>query len=110
MMTEERQRPSRPRYRPLGWVCLILIAGICALSVPLHCTRQALSVGGASLLAGGGLGTALAMVTRSRRPILIYFWLAVAALTFLPMLRNWPSGDSFDIFPWHGAPDIVYNY
>ena len=109
-MEEENHRLSRPVYRRLGWICLTLIIALGTPSIPLHCTGVALSVGGVSMLAGGMLGAALAMVTRSRRPIHIYFWLAIAALTFFPLYHGWPPGDSFDILPWRGAPEIVYNY
>ena len=97
-------------YNRLGMSCLAIITALFALSLPLHCPVRALMVGGVSLLAGGMLGTALAMITRTPRPLLIYFWLGVAALTFVPLYRGWPPGDALDIFPWRGAPDIVYNY
>ena len=94
----------------LGWMSLILIAALSALSIPLHCLGKASAVAIASACAGTGLGLALAMVTRSRNPIAIYIWLAVAALTFIPLFRAWPPADSFDVTPWRGAPEIFYNY
>ena len=109
-MKEESQRSRFGSHSRLGLTCLAVIIVIVALSVPLRCITLALRVGGVSLLSGAGLGTALAMVTRSRRPVQIYLWLAVAAVTFLPMYRGWPPGDSFDVFPWRGAPEIFYNY
>lgn len=94
----------------LGGVCLVLMALLLALSAPLRCFPKAAAVAAVSACAGGGLGLALAMITRTRRPFGIYFWLAVAALTFAPIFRAWPPADSFDVEPWRGAPDILFNY
>ena len=94
----------------LGWVCLGLIAGLFALALPLLCFTRAAAVALVSACAGGGLGLALAMVTRTRRPLGIYFWLAAAAVTCVPIFRAWPAADSFDVTPWRGAPDLLYNY
>ncbi len=94
----------------MGWVCVLLIAGLFALSVPLRCIGRAAAVTLGTAGAGAGLGLALAMVTRTRRPLGIYLWLAAAALTLLPLFRAWPPAESFDLTAWQGAPDILYNY
>jgi len=94
----------------MAMVCGGLISGLFALSIPLHCYQQAAGVTLVSACAGSGLGFALAMITRTPKPLFIYAWLAAAALTFLPLFRAWPPGDSFDVTPWRGAPDILFNY
>jgi hypothetical protein len=96
--------------RKLGLFCLVATALALAASIPLGCVPVALRIGGFSLADGAGLGFALAMVTRTRRPWLIYLGLALGALTFAPLMLEWPPGDAWDIHPWHGAPPIVYNY
>lgn len=94
----------------LGWVCLGLALAFYALSFPLHCAALAAWVGGFSLLDGFVLGTALALATRTRRPVLIYACLAIALLTLWPLVAAWPPGDAWDVHPWRGAPVLIYNY
>jgi hypothetical protein len=81
-----------------------------SLSIPLRCFPKAVLVVAACGGAGAALGTALAMITRTRRPAAIYFWLAVCALTILPLILAWPPADSYDVVLWKGAPDILNNY
>lgn len=81
-----------------------------ALSIPLHCLPRALPVALVCALCGSGLGLALAMVTRTRRPLAIYGYLLVAILTFAPLVVTWPPGDSFDVQRWGGAPEVLDNY
>ncbi len=100
----------RRNTRKLGLFCLTVAGLALAAAVPLNCVPAALRVGGGSLLAGMGLGLSLALVTRTRRPWLIYLALAVGVLTFVPILREWPAGDAWDVHPWHGAPPVVYGY
>jgi hypothetical protein len=102
--------PPESVSRRLGGVCLTLALLSWAVALPLHCPGKAALVGGVALLAGVLLGAALAMVTRTRNPWRIYGWLAVAALTFWPMIVAWPPADPSDIHPWPHAPDIVANY
>ncbi|MCW3097079.1 MAG: hypothetical protein JWL77_2697 [Chthonomonadaceae bacterium] len=99
-----------PNVRKLGLFCLVVVVLALAAAIPLGCFVVALRVGGGSLLAGAGLGTALALVTRTRRPWLIYLALALGALTFLPFYFDWPPGDAWDVHPWHGAPPLAYSY
>ncbi|HLJ58020.1 MAG TPA: hypothetical protein VKT77_23480 [Chthonomonadaceae bacterium] len=94
----------------LGLTCFALIAGLTAVGVPLRCLPIAIEAAAASAGAGFLLGAALAAVTRTRKPLAIYAWLAVAALTLWPLLRPWPAADSFDLTLWRGAPDIFNNY
>jgi hypothetical protein len=106
---------NRTAYR-IGAVCLLLSLGVWGLSLPLHCAGRAALVGGWALLDGGLLGLALALVTRARRPLLIYLFLGLAALTFWPiwegwpLYRGWPVGDPGRIVAWRGAPELVYSY
>jgi hypothetical protein len=94
----------------LGWVCAGLITVILGLSIPLRCFQVAVPIVVVSSLEGAGMGAALAMVTRTKRPLAIYAWLAAAGLTLLPFVLTWPPGDSSDVFLWRGAPDILSNY
>ncbi len=96
--------------RRIGIVCLMLALLCLAPALPLHCLGPAVRVGGFGLLDGALLGTALAMITRTRRPLWIYTWLAVAALTLWLVYEGWPPAGPWEIHPWPGAPDIVYNY
>lgn len=100
----------RRSVRKLGLFCLTVAGLALAAAIPLGCVSVALRVGAAALLAGGGLGAALALVTRTRRPWLIYVCLVLGALTFVPLYREWPAGDGWDIHPWRGAPPLVYGY
>ena len=96
--------------RNLGRFCLTVVVLALAAAVPLGCVWAALRVGGGSLLLGVGLGLSLALITRTRRPWLIYLALALGALTFVPLAHEWPPGDAWDVHPWHGAPPIAYGY
>jgi hypothetical protein len=102
--------PPDRSARRLGILCLSLALLLWALSFPLHCAGRAALVSGFSLLDGAALGAALAMVTRTRRPLAIYGWLAVAALTFWPLLVVWPPGGAFDVHPGPYAPALASNY
>ncbi len=105
-MSETLQR----NVRKLGLFCATVVVLALAAAVPLGCFFAALRVGGGSLLAGIGLGLALAFVTRTRRPWPIYLGLALGALTFVPITLEWPPGDAWEVHPWHGAPPLVYGY
>jgi hypothetical protein len=100
----------------LGAVCLLLALALWSLSIPLHCAGRAALVGCCALLDGGLFGLCLALVTRARRPVLIYLFLGLAALTFWPLWESWPLyhgwpiGDPGHIVAWPGAPDLVYSY
>lgn len=106
VMSETQKRSARK----LGLFTLCAFVAALAAAIPLHCLPTALRVGSGSLLLGTGLGGALAFVTRTRRPLLIYMGLLLAALTFVPLAQNWPPGDAWDIHPWHGAPQLAYSY
>ena len=96
--------------RRLGLVCLTVTGLALAAAIPLRCVAVALRVGGGSLLAGMGLGFCFVLVTRTRRPWLIYLALALGALTFVPYYQEWPPGNAWDVHPWRGAPSLFYNY
>lgn len=105
-MLETQPRPARK----LGLFCLVVAGLALAAAIPLGCLPVALRVGGGALLLGGGLGSALALITRTRRPWLIYLSLLLGALTFVPLSLEWPPGNGWDVHPWHGAPPMVYSY
>lgn len=94
----------------VGLVCLGGIGAAVIAAWPLRCLTAALGVGAVAAAAGAALGIALAAITRTRRPALIYFFLGLAALTLVPLVHPWPGGDSADVTLWPGAPDILYNY
>src|SRR5579871_2176228 len=100
----------------VGVVCLLLSLALWSLALPLHCGGRAALVGSCGFLDGGLLGLCLALVTRARRPLLIYLSLGLASLTFWPiwaswpLYHGWPIGDPGRIVAWRGAPDLVYSY
>lgn len=96
--------------RKLSFFSLTVIGLALGAAIPLGCLFAAVRIGGVSLLAGSGLGATLALVTRTRRPWLIYLALMLGALTFVPLYQNWPPGDAWDVHPWHAAPPWVYGY
>ena len=94
----------------LGLLCLTLISVMLAVAFPLHCFPLAVAVAAVQATAGCTLGLALAMITRSRRPVAIYGWLIACGLTFFLLILSWPRADSLDVVLWRGAPDILSNY
>jgi hypothetical protein len=105
-MLEMQQRS----VRKLGFVCLTVAGLALAVAIPLHCVVVALQVGMVALLSGAGTGLSLALVTRTRRPWLIYMGLLLAALTFVPLTQEWPPASAWDVHPWRNAPPVVYGY
>ena len=101
---------STQAVRRLGWICLTLIVLLGALAIPLHCGAKTALVGSASLLDGALFGLALAAVTRTRRPILIYLFLLTAAGLLLPLWLEWPSASQDDVHLWRGSPALLSNY
>ncbi len=94
----------------IGWICLILAIVLFGVSYALRCSPTAAPVALVCYGSGTSLGFALAMVTRTRRPLAIYLWLATASVTILPLLFAWPPGDELDVSLWRGAPGILSNY
>ena len=88
---------------------LIFLAAL-AFSVPLRCVLPSISVGGASLLCGMGLGLSLAGITRTRRIGMIYLFLVLALLMFVPLFGNIPfaSPDLLTLSP--RMPALFENY
>jgi len=72
----------------LGWTCVALIAIMIVLAIPLRCLPRAVCVAAGSSCGGAALGLSLAMVTRTRRPLAIYAWLAAAGLSFYPLFAG----------------------
>lgn len=52
----------------------------------------------------------MALITRTKRPTLIYLLLLVCLATFVPLYHEFPSGNFVDIHPWKNAPLLVYHY
>lgn len=96
--------------RRLGGICLALSLLLWLPSLPLHCAGRAALVGGFSLLNGVLLGTLLAVITRTRRPLLIYACLGGVLLSFWPLFVSWPPAEQSEIYLPHGAPEILLNY
>lgn len=74
-----------------GIVCTALAALGIGAGFIFQCPRPAIALGAFSFLNGAALGTALAFVTRTRRPIAIYAGLVLAVLTLFPLLISWPA-------------------
>lgn len=85
-----------PLANQIGVRCLLLIALLWAVSLPLRVASQAAFVGGANVILGGLFGLCLACITRTRRAALIYLWLALACLTLWPLFEAWPPVSLFD--------------
>lgn len=96
--------------RRMGFGCLLLAIAFWSVSLALGCARLAAWVGAFSLLDGAVFGLMLALVTRTRRPLLIYLCLVGAGLTFWPLFAAWPPADSQDVHLWPTAPNILYTY
>jgi hypothetical protein len=105
-----RDKTISQRLNLFGLLCLLMAAGLAALAVPLRCVARAAEVGGFSLLNGFVFGTALAMATRTRRPLYIYLCVGIAFLTFVPLVYAWPPGGIWDVTLQPGMPDIFANY
>ena len=104
------QNPKSKIQNRLLFGCLLMAAGLFALSVPLRCMASAEIVGGAALGGGALFGLSLAAVTRTRRTSLIYFFLLCAALTLGLLIFSWPPADSELAALWRGAPSLFSNY
>ena len=94
----------------IGLVCFALAFVAWAVSLPLHCAGLAAWVAVASWSLGGLFGLFLALVTHTRKPLLIYFLLALAGLTLWPLFQSWPYADAWDVIAWPGAPGFVQQY
>lgn len=98
------------RFRLLGGAVVGISLALWAASLPLRCPVPAAQVAAFSLVAGAVLGAALAGVTRTRRPALIYLLLLAAASTLVPIALGWPPAAQYLVHPPPSAPLIVYNY
>ena len=94
----------------LGWISMLLALLLMAAAIPLHCLGLAAVVGAGSLVAGCLLGFAMAMITQTRIPLIIYCWLFIVILSFWPLYNGWPRADFWEVHAWPTAPDFVYNY
>jgi hypothetical protein len=112
---QKNKRDARESNAPrvanrIGLVCFALTVLAWAASLPLHCARLAAWVAVVAWGAGGLFGVFLALVTRTRKPILIYLLLGLAALTLWPLFQSWPYADAWDVIAWPGAPGFVQQY
>lgn len=102
--------------RSIGVICLLMALLVWSLALLLRVPVRAALVGGFALCDGALLGICLAGITRTRRPWLIYLWLAGALLTFWPLWNDWPLwqgwpvGDPSTLYLWVGAPSLAANY
>src|SRR5258708_7339682 len=102
--------PTLGPPRRLGLIALAVACACIGPAIPLHCLGPALWIGGLYLLIGGLQGALLAVITRTRRPWLIYLtFLAFLALFWTLYNPIWPEA-ALSLRPWKGAPDLVYNY
>jgi hypothetical protein len=74
----------------MGIVCLLLAVGLWAVSLWAGNAGASALVGGFSFGNGAVFGGFLAMVTRTRRPVLIYLLFLLALLSLTPLLLGWP--------------------
>ena len=63
---------TTPKYPKLLVVSLSTVAVALALSLPLHCSKEAIVWGGASALDGIFMGLSMALITRTKKIPLIY--------------------------------------
>ena len=94
----------------IGGVSLALILLCLVWAIPLQCLKPALEVASVAILSGALMGFGMAMVTRTKNPWKIYFWLGVSFLSFIPLFLNFPAADESEIHLWKGAPSIVSSY
>ena len=97
-------------FRRAGLICFALILSAWAASLGLRCAVLAATVTGVSAGSGALCGLFLGLITRTRRPILIYLFLILAGLMLWPLYNMWPYADAYDIPAWPGAPGFVFNY
>ena len=97
-------------FRRLGLICGGLIVTAWAASLGLRCPLLAAIVTAASMGTGALCGLFLGLVTRARRPVLIYLFLIMAGLMLWPLYSAWPYADGLDIPAWPGAPGFVFEY
>ncbi len=102
--------PPNGFARRLGLICLGLLLACWAVSLPLRCSGKAAFVGGFTFLDGALLGAALAMVTRTHRPLRIYGWLMIVLLAFWPLAVSWPPAGADNLHLWPHAPALLANY
>ena len=94
----------------MGLFCAALTAALIAPAFALGCGGRAIVIGGFSLLDGSLMGAALALATRTRRPIAIYACLGLAALVLWPLGAAWPPGSAETIRLPPGAPGLLLYY
>ena len=94
----------------IGLVCFAGAVLAWAASLPLRCAPLAACVAVVAWGAGGLFGVFLALVTRTRKPALIYLLLGLAALTLWPLFQSWPYADAYDVIAWPGAPGFAGQY
>ena len=95
--------------RILGGVCLALALLCFVPAFLLHCVERALIIGTASFLIGSLLGVMMAVITRTRRPTLIYACILGAVLTMWPLYHGWPPIYAEDLFT-HGNFEKIGSY
>src|SRR5580658_6866912 len=96
--------------RVTGVVCTGL-AVLCVLpAVQFHCIWPAIRIGSPSYLGGAMLGLAMASITRTRRPALIYLLILAGAATAWPIYHPWPQITLADVVNYDGPMSRVITY
>lgn len=112
--------------------CIFMALTLWGYALGNSILRSTVVIGSISLSAGSLFGLTLAMVTRTKPPTLIYFWLSLSLLTLWPIWVGWPAeGETtsrqfmiceiirytlfifaipgpFAFFGQHG-PDVIFN-
>ena len=92
-------------------VCCCLVALLVLLpAVPMHCLLPAARIAVVAFVAGLLLGMAMAGITRSRRPTVIYLLLLAAAATSWPLYHGWPSAFTWEVLEYDGPVNRAITY
>jgi hypothetical protein len=98
---------SAPKRASVGCVVVLLVAWLACLPLHVPAAMAVVELGGG--LCGVLFGFCIAMVTRTRKPAIIYFWLGLAALTLWPVYSGWPYANPAAITVWPGGSTLLYS-
>jgi hypothetical protein len=102
----------RRLQRPVLFTGIFCGAGLLVCMAPsavMHCVGSAAKIATVSILAGSLLGLSLALITRTRKPTLIYVLIMCGAATFWPLYSSWPVA-GWDLFNFDGPIESIYHY
>ncbi len=83
--------------------CILVVAAVLAPSVLFHCVSGALRVAIPAMLSGCLLGACMALITRIRRPAVIYASLLIGIATAWPLIHPWPAIRLEDVVSAEGS-------